>query len=54
MARKQPLRSGMDAPRRGKYTEVGPRGGVKRTIQMQKGGDTMPPTEKPNSTFRQG
>ena len=54
MAKKQPLRPGMDAPRRGKYTEIGPRGRVKGTVTMQKSGDTMPPTEKPNSTFRKG
>ena len=54
MPRKQALRPGMDAPRRGKYTVVGPRGGVRGTVTMQKSGDTMPPTEKPNSTFRKG
>jgi len=54
MAKKQTLRPGMDAPRRGTYTEVGPRGGIKGTVEMQRKGDTMPPTEKPNSTFRKG
>jgi len=29
MAKKQTLRPGMDAPRRGTYTEIGPRGGEK-------------------------
>ena len=51
MSNKQPLRPGMDTPRPGKFTEIGPRGGVKGTVEIQKKGDTMPPTEKPNSIF---
>jgi len=54
MAKKGTLRSGMGAPRRGTYIEIGPRGGVKRTVEMPRKDATMPPTEKPNSSFRKG
>ena len=54
MAKRQALRPGMDAPRRGKYIVIGPRGGVRGTVTMRKSGHTLPPTEKPNSTFRKG
>ena len=50
----QTLKPGMDAPQRGTYTEIGPRGGEKGTVTMPRKGATMPPTEKPNSTFRKG
>ncbi|MCL2840837.1 MAG: YjzC family protein [Defluviitaleaceae bacterium] len=52
MPKKSPLVSGMDAPKRGTYTEIGPRGGVKGDVTMKKRGDTMPPTELPNSQFK--
>ena len=52
MAKKSPLVPGMDAPKRGTYTEIGPRGGVKGDVSMKRKGDTMPPTELPNSSFK--
>jgi len=52
LAKKSPLVPGMDAPKRGTYTEIGPRGGVKGDVSMKRKGDTMPPTELPNSSFK--
>jgi len=52
MPKKSPLVPGMDAPKRGTYKEIGPRGGVKGDVTMKKKGDTMPPTELPNSKFK--
>ena len=46
------LRSGNDAPKRGEYKVVGPRGGNHGTVQMPRKGATMPPTPKPGSTFK--
>jgi hypothetical protein len=44
------LKPGMTAPKSGQYVEVGPRGGIKKEVTISKG-ETLPPTEKPNSTF---
>lgn len=44
------LKSGTPAPKSGQYVEVGPRGGLKKEITISKG-ETLPPTEKPNSSF---
>ena len=48
---KKDLRPGHDAPRRGTYTEVGPRGGQHGEVTMPRRGATMPPTEKPNRHY---
>lgn len=45
------LKSGTPAPKSGQYVEVGPRGGEKKEITISKG-ETLPPTEKPNSSFK--
>lgn len=44
------LKPGNPAPKSGQYVEVGPRGGKKKEITISKG-ETLPPTEKPNSSF---
>ena len=46
------VRPGQDAPKRGDYTIIGPRGGKYHDVTMQKKGDTMPPTPKPNQQFK--
>jgi hypothetical protein len=45
------LRPGQSAPRSGQYIQVGPRGGLgdERTVTR---GEPMPPTPKPNMTYR--
>jgi len=48
---KNNLKSGHTAPRSGQYVEVGPKGGIKKEITISKG-ETLPPTEKPNSSFK--
>lgn len=48
---KSTLKPGNPAPKSGQYVEVGPRGGVKKEITISKG-ETLPPTEKPNSSFK--
>ena len=48
---KKDLVPGKDAPKRGTYTETGPRGGQYGDVKMKKGGDTMPPTDKPNRHY---
>lgn len=46
------LKPGNKAPKSGDYTIVGPKGGsIKTGITMDKG-ETMPPTPKPNQTFK--
>ena len=45
------LTPGTPAPSSGQYVEVGPRGGKKKEITSIKG-KQLPPTEKPNSTFK--
>jgi len=45
------LKPGIPAPKSGQYVEVGPRGGLKKEITISKG-ETLPPTEMPNSTFK--
>jgi len=45
------LKSGMSAPKSGQYNEVGPRGGIKKEVTISKG-ETLPPTEKPHSSFK--
>ena len=45
------LKSGQTAPKSGQYVEVGPKGGVKKEITISKG-ETLPPTEKPHSSFK--
>lgn len=45
------LKSGTTAPKSGQYVEVGPRGGEKKEITISKG-ETLPPTEKKNSSFK--
>ena len=54
LSKNQQLKPGMDAPQRGAYVEIGPRGGKKGIVQMPRKGATMPPTEKPNSTYKKG
>lgn len=44
------LKPGQKAPNSGQYLEKGPRGGEKKEVTVPKG-TTLPPTEKPNSTF---
>jgi hypothetical protein len=45
------LKPGQIAPKSGQYQEIGPRGGLKKEVTIPKG-KTLPPTEKPNSTFK--
>jgi len=45
------LKSGNTAPKSGQYIEIGPKGGLKKEITISKG-ETLPPTEKRNSTFK--
>ena len=45
------LKSGENAPKRGEYKIIGPRGGKHGTVGMERKGDTMPPTPKPGSKF---
>jgi len=46
------LTSGDAAPSKGEYVVVGPLGGVtKDTVTIERRGDTMPPTPKPNQHF---
>jgi len=47
---KSNLKSGQKAPNSGQYLEVGPRGGKKKEITISKN-ETLPPTEKPKSSF---
>ena len=49
---KNPLVPGMDAPKRGTYKVVGPRGGNHGTVSMERRGDTMPPTPVQGSKFK--
>jgi len=42
---------GKDAPKRGTFTETGPRGGKYGDVTMKKRGDTMPPTDVPNRHY---
>jgi hypothetical protein len=44
------LKPGQTAPKSGQYQEIGPRGGLKKEVTIPKR-KTLPPTEKPNSTF---
>ena len=48
---KEKLKPGQAAPKSGQYLEIGPRGGEKKEVTISKG-ETLPPTEKPNSTFK--
>jgi YjzC-like protein len=48
---KQPLRPGQTAPASAQYREIGPRGGEGREVTVPRG-STLPPTTKPNSTYR--
>ena len=48
---KNEFKPGHDAPKRGTYTETGSRGGKYGDVKMKKGGDTMPPTDKPNRHY---
>jgi hypothetical protein len=45
------LKPGTPAPKSGQYLEVGPRGGSIKEVTVPKG-HPLPPTEKPNSSFR--
>lgn len=45
------LKSGTPAPKSGQYEELGPRGGFIKEITISKG-EILPPTEKPNSSFK--
>ena len=45
------LKSGHTAPKSGQYAELGPKGGFKKEVTISKG-ETFPPTEKPNSSFK--
>lgn len=45
------FKSGQTAPKSGQYLEIGPKGGEKKEITISKG-ETLPPTEKPNSSFK--
>lgn len=45
------LKPGNTAPKSGQYLEIGPRGGEKKEVTISKG-ETMPPTEIPNSYFK--
>mgnify|MGYP003065082108 CR=1 FL=1 len=49
---KNPLKSGNAAPSSGDYTIYGPRGGVIKTGVTMEKGETLPPTPKPNQTFK--
>ena len=51
MPKKQELRPGHDAPKRGTYTEAGVRGGQYGDVRMKERGDTMPPTDKPKRHY---
>lgn len=48
---KDSLKSGQKAPKSGQYLEKGPRGGEKKEVTVPKN-HVLPPTEKPNSTFK--
>jgi len=48
---KNKLKSGTEAPKSGQYAEIGPRGGFIKEITISKG-ETLPPTVKPNSSFK--
>jgi hypothetical protein len=45
------LRPGQSAPRSGQYQQIGPRGGAgpERTVTR---GEPLPPTPRPNMTYR--
>lgn len=43
--------SGDDAPSKGTWKIVGPRGGEHGEVHVKQRGDTMPPTDKPNQHF---
>ena len=45
------LKSGQTAQKSGQYLEVGPRGGAIKEVTISKG-ETLPPTVKPNSSFK--
>jgi len=45
------LKSGMSAPKSGQYAVIGPRGGYVTEVTVPKG-HQMPPTPKPNSSFK--
>lgn len=45
------LRPGQTAPASGQYREIGPRGGQGREVTVPRG-STLPPTTKPDSTYR--
>lgn len=48
---KNTLKPGHTAPKSGQYVEVGPKGGHKNEVTISKG-ETLPPTQKPGSTFK--
>jgi hypothetical protein len=45
------LKSGKPAPKSGQYLEVGPKGGKVKEVTISKG-EILPPTQKPNSSFK--
>jgi len=45
------LKPGQSAPKSGQYIEIGPKGGIKKEVTISKG-ETLPPTEKPGSSFK--
>jgi len=49
----EPLTSGDEAPSKGEYDVIGPRGGnTGKSVTIGKKGDTLPPTPQPNQTFK--
>ncbi len=51
MSKPSMLKPGHVVPRSGQYQQLGPRGGVVREITAVKG-EVMPPTPKPNMSYR--
>jgi len=50
MSKGKGLKPGNTAPASGQYQQVGPRGGKGPEVTVSKG-ETMPPTQKPGSSY---
>lgn len=50
MSKPSGMKPGQTAPASGQYQEIGPRGGKGHEVTVSKG-ETLPPTQKPGSTF---
>lgn len=47
-----PLKPGNDAPKSGRYDQVGPRGGNTGQVINIKAGKTLPPTDKAGQGYK--